>query len=84
MDADKLKAVLLAHSNWLANKPDGSRADLSRADLSRANLSRALGASAPIIPNIDAAILRAIESGGSLKMDNWHSMHSLRRNSIWC
>ncbi len=63
-------------------------ADLSDADLSWANLSKAYLADAlnaniegslkidpseiPVIPNIDAAILAAIEAGGTLDMGSWH------------
>jgi hypothetical protein len=57
---------------------DLARADLAGADLAGANLARAYLAGAdqkyevPVIPNIDAVILAAIEAGGTLDMSAWH------------
>ena len=60
---------------------DLSDADLRRADLSGANLSDAdlrradLGGAnlrIPVVPNIDAEILAAIDAGGELDMSAWH------------
>src|SRR5258708_4316513 len=69
-----------------------SRANLSRANLSRANLSGANLSGAnlsgavkidpaeiPVIPNIDAEILKAIEAGGTLDMSSWHG-----DDNHWC
>lgn len=39
--ADELDKFLRKHKLWLADDPQGERADLSRADLSRADLSGA-------------------------------------------
>jgi hypothetical protein len=50
-------------------------ANLARADLAGANLADALKideADIPIVPNIDATILKAIEAGGKLDMGQWH------------
>ena len=41
MIADELKKVLLKHSLWLKNAPDGEKADLRDADLREADFSRA-------------------------------------------
>lgn len=34
----------------------------------------------PIVPRIDAAILAAIEKGGSLNMDSWHGKYNVSAN----
>jgi hypothetical protein len=50
-------------------------ADLAGADLAGASLAGALKIDEkdiPVIPNIDAAILAAIEGGGKLDMGSWH------------
>ena len=52
-----------------------TRADLTGAHLARANLAKQLAIAPediPVIPNIDAAILAAIEAGGILEMGSWH------------
>jgi hypothetical protein len=41
MNAEQLKAILVAHAEYLKTGDESKRANLSRADLSRANLSRA-------------------------------------------
>jgi pentapeptide repeat protein len=65
-------------------RADLARADLTGADLARAYLTGADLAGAyladaikelldvPVIPNIDATILAAIEAGGRLDMSSWH------------
>jgi Pentapeptide repeats (8 copies) len=59
-----------------------SGVNLSGADLSGADLSRAKKIAPeeiPVIPNIDAAILAAIEGGGKLDMAAWHGP-----DDHWC
>ena len=56
---------------------------LSGADLSRANLSGADLSGAPIIPKIDAAILAAIEAGGTLDMSAWHTCETTHCRAGW-
>jgi uncharacterized protein YjbI with pentapeptide repeats len=57
---------------------------LSGAVLSDADLSGAEGLpQAPVIPNIDARILRAIESGGSLDMSHWHICETTHCRAGW-
>jgi hypothetical protein len=53
---------------------DLTRAVLTRADLTGADLTRAVltGADVPVIEQIDAKILAAIEAGGTLQMSCWH------------
>lgn len=65
-------------------------ADLSDANLSDANLSdadlRGADLSAfviPALPNIDAAILAAIESGGELDMREWHVCETTHCRAGW-
>ncbi len=61
---------------------DLSGANLSGADLSGANLS---GASAPIVANIDAAILEAVQSSasGTLDMSTWHQCETTHCRAGW-
>ena len=63
---------------------DLSGADLSGADLSRADLSGAIGLpAAPTIANIDAAIVEAIDAGGALRMDTWHTCQTTHCRAGW-
>ena len=64
---------------------DLSEADLRVADLSEANLSGADGLPSDlIIPNIDAAILTAIETDGNkLDMDDWHRCETTHCRAGW-
>jgi len=57
-------------------------ADLRGADLSGADLSGALKG-IPVVPHIDAAILRAIDAGGKLNMGNWHSCETTHCRAGW-
>jgi uncharacterized protein YjbI with pentapeptide repeats len=74
-----LAGAYLAGANLA--RADLARANLGGADLARANLGGAYLAEQlsiapediPIIPNIDAAILAAIQAGGTLDMRSWHS-----------
>ena len=57
-------------------------ANLADAYLADAYLARALKiepTDIPVVPNIDAAILQAIEAGGRLDMSRWHGP-----NDHWC
>ena len=60
-------------------------ADLRRADLSGADLSGTAGLpAAPVIPDIDAAILAAIEADGcSLAMREWHTCGTTHCRAGW-
>ncbi len=59
-------------------------ADLGGADLGGADLRGALGLTAPIIPNIDAAILAAVESAGcGLDMESWHTCETTHCRAGW-
>jgi uncharacterized protein YjbI with pentapeptide repeats len=63
-------------------------ADLSGADLSGADLSEILE-EVPLIPNIDAAILAAIEANkakgtNGLDMGSWHGDQSKANEGEWC
>ncbi|HZZ79643.1 MAG TPA: pentapeptide repeat-containing protein, partial [Gemmataceae bacterium] len=61
-----------------------TRANLTYADLTDANLTDVLGASAPVIDNIDAKILAAIESPGcSLDMTDWHTCETTHCRAGW-
>jgi hypothetical protein len=56
-------------------------ANLRGANLRDANLS--LGIIIPAIPNLDAAILAAVEAGGRLKMDTWHTCKTTHCRAGW-
>ena len=73
-DADLRDASLrgAALSSAVLSGADLSSADLRGADLSGAVLSDASLSDIPIVPNLDAAILAAIEAGGGLDMSSWH------------
>jgi hypothetical protein len=66
-------------------------ANLARVDLADANLAGAYLADAnkvdpadiPVIPQIDAAILAAIEAGGSLSMGAWHTCETTHCRAGW-
>jgi uncharacterized protein YjbI with pentapeptide repeats len=58
-------------------------ANLRDADLSYANLRDAKGVTAPVIPNLDDAILAAVESGGKLEMGSWHSCNTTHCRAGW-
>ena len=68
-----------------------SYADLSDADLSDAVLRGALlrgadlrGAEIPLLPNIDAAILEAVEKDGNkLDMGSWHTCQTTHCRAGW-
>ena len=70
-----------ADLNWT----DLSEADLSGADLNWTDLSGAdlIGADIPIIPDLDRRILAAIEAGGVLKMDAWHTCETTHCRAGW-
>lgn len=94
MSNSDLKAIIAKHGLWLRNEEGGERADLSGASLREADLSVAdlSGASlsgadlrpdVPRIPNIDAAILAAIEGGGTLDMSAWHTCETTHCRAGW-
>ncbi len=60
-------------------------ADLCKANLRGADLRGAIGLpEAPVVPNIDAAILAAIRTQGcSLKMNRWHSCETTHCRAGW-
>src|SRR5699024_6227462 len=70
-----------------------SGADLSRANLSdanlwnanlwNANLSGASGVLAPVVENIDAAILEQVAGVGKLDMTQWHQCDSTHCRAGW-
>ena len=62
-----------------------SYAYLGSAILTNANLSYADlgGFNAPSIPDIDAAILAAIENGGTLEMGEWHTCETTHCRAGW-
>jgi hypothetical protein len=57
-------------------------ADLRGADLRGADLRGALKG-VPVVPHIDAAILRAIEAGGELDMGDWHTCETTHCRAGW-
>jgi len=93
--ADLSDAYLIGANLSGANLSDANLrgADLSGADLSGANLSDAnlrganlSGANLPPIPiveQLDAKILAAIEAGGELKMENWHTCETTHCRYGW-
>jgi uncharacterized protein YjbI with pentapeptide repeats len=87
-DAD-LAGANLARANLAdANLADAYLADayLADANLAGANLAGAIKidpADIPVIPNIDAAILTAIENGGELNMGAWHTCETTHCRAGW-
>ena len=85
-------AVRAAHSAR-AYLADANLADanLARANLARANLAGANLAGAkwgdlsafPLIENLDAKILAAIEAGGELNMRDWHTCDTTHCRAGW-
>ena len=74
---DTAIAVKIGLAVKLAIEADANLSDayLTGAHLARANLAKQLAIAPediPVIPNIDAAILAAIEAGGILEMGSWH------------
>ena len=70
----------------LANLADANLADanLTRANLTLADLTDADGLpAAPVVPRIDAAILSAIEAGGTLNMSEWHTCETTHCRAGW-
>ena len=61
-----------------------SGANLRHADMSGADLRGAVGLpTAPVIPNIDSAILARIDAGGGLAMSRWHSCDTTHCRGGW-
>jgi len=59
-------------------------ANLIDAELSGADLSGAIGLpTAPVVPKIDAAILAAVEHGGTLDMSEWHKCDTTHCRAGW-
>ena len=58
-------------------------ADLSGAVLRDADLSGAVLREIPVVENIDAKILAAIEAGGKLKMTDWHTCKTTHCRAGW-
>jgi uncharacterized protein YjbI with pentapeptide repeats len=83
-----LRDANLSHADLrdanLSSSTDLSHADLRGAALSCADLSRVLPPEEiPVISNIDAAILAAIEAGGKLKMAAWHTCKTTHSRAGW-
>jgi len=75
-DADLSGAVL--------SDADLSGADLSGADLSDAVLRHVKGIPPiPIVPDLDKKVLAAVENGGKLQMDRWHSCETTHCRGGW-
>ena len=49
----------------------------------RPNKKKDLSASAPVVENIDAAILAAVEAGGRLEMSDWHTCETTHCRAGW-
>ena len=61
-------------------------ANLTRANLMGANLTDAAGVRAPVVPNIDAAILACVDGDatkGRLDMAAWHSCETTHCRAGW-
>ena len=75
-NADLSNAILRSAAMFMADLRD---ADLSGADLRGATDLPA----APVIPNIDAAILAEIVAGGVIDMDRWHTCETTHCRAGW-
>jgi hypothetical protein len=60
-----------------------SGANLSDANLRGANLRGANLLAAPIVPSLDAAILAAVETFGTLEMSTWHTCETTHCRAGW-
>ena len=87
-----LTGARLSNANLTGARLDG--AWLTRAALTGANLAGAVLTSAwldganlpegvPVVPHIDAAILAAIEDGGMLDMEDWHTCDTTHCQAGW-
>ena len=74
MTKKQIAATLAEHAKWLLGV-GGTRANLTNAELACA---------IPVIPNIDAAILAAIEApGNALDMRHWHTCGTTHCRAGW-
>jgi hypothetical protein len=77
-----LRGANLCHADL--RHADLSDADLSDADLRHADLGYAGLSDAPFaVKHLDAKILKAIESGGKLQMDSWHTCETTHCRGGW-
>ena len=95
MNAEQIKEILAKHGLWLSEDPNGMRADLTGADLTGADLIGAnltganltgadlTWANIPKIERLHSKILEAINAGGKLEMDNWHTCETTHCRSGW-
>jgi len=67
------------------NGADLSGADLSGADLTQSNLEGVQldWEQIPYVPNIDTAILQALQAGGELAMEAWHTCATTHCRGGW-
>lgn len=79
MFPEELSRVLTEHAKWIADQTTGRRANLTRAVLTGATLPTGV----PVVPNIDAAILAAIDAGGKLDMSYWHACATTHCRGGW-
>ncbi len=82
-DAPEALTVYQAVIKAIKSGADLSGANLSGTDLSGADLSGANLSAIPIVPNIDVAILAAIEAGGALDMATWHTCQTTHCRAGW-
>ena len=80
IEADSIKAAV---ELLLGRGADLSGAVLSGAVLRDADLSGAVLREIPVVENIDAKILAAIEAGGKLKMTDWHTCKTTHCRAGW-
>ncbi len=72
MTQEDLKAVLAAHSEWLADNSKGAKANLKGADLSNADLSGADLSNANLSgADLSNADLRWANLEGAIIFDTW-------------
>ena len=74
----ELAAILKAHADWYYGRVGGTRAVLTGAVLTGADLT-----GVPRVEHIDAAILAAVEAGGKLAMDTWHTCKTTHCRAGW-
>jgi len=83
--ADLSRAVLSGADlrSAVLSGADLSGAVLRSADLSGAVLSGAVLPPIPVVPDIDKAVLAAIEAGGELEMGGWHVCETTHCRAGW-
>ncbi len=75
IDPAAVSASSLSRDEWLATR--------TQSDAERAARYRERNPTIPVVENLDAQILAAIESGGALQMNAWHTCETTHCRAGW-